>query len=47
MLLALLTIVAAQGAGAAERENRSLRDRFERAKQLVVTIFARLGLPPG
>jgi hypothetical protein len=46
-LLALLTILVAQGVGAAERENRPLRDGFERAKQLVVTIFARLTLPPG
>jgi hypothetical protein len=48
-LLALLTIVVAQGAVAAERGDRSvdLRDRFERAKRLVVTIFARLTLPPG
>lgn len=47
-LLALLTVLVAQGAVAADRDgDRGLRDRFERAKQFVVTIFARLGLPPG
>lgn len=47
-LLALVTILVAQGAAAADRDgDRRLRDRFERAKRFVVTVFARLGLPPG
>ena len=47
-LLALLTVLVAQGAVAAERDvDRGLRERFERAKRFVVTVFSRLGLPPG
>lgn len=47
-LLSLLTILVAQGAAAADRDGgRNLRDWFERAKRLVVTISARLSIPPG
>lgn len=47
-LLALLTVLVAQGAAAADRDgDRGLRDRFERAKRFVVTVFARLSIPPG
>lgn len=47
-LLALLTVLVAQGAVAAERDgDRGLRERFERAKRFLVTVFARISLPPG
>lgn len=48
VLLALLTVFAAQGAVAADRETgRSLGDRFEQAKRFIVVIFSRIGWPPG
>lgn len=47
-LLALLTILVAQGAAARDREaGRGLPDRFEKAKRFVVTVFTRIGWPPG
>lgn len=47
-LLALLTVLVAQGAVAADRDaDRGWRDRIERAKQFVVTVFSRIGFPPG
>lgn len=47
-LLALLTILVAQGAIAADRDgNRGMRDRFERAKRFVITVLGRLSIPPG
>ncbi len=48
VLVTLLTVLAAQGAVAAERETgRSLKDRFEKARQFIVVIFSRFGWPPG
>lgn len=48
-LLFLLTVLVSQGAVAADRdEGRGARDRIERAKWFVVTIFnARFSIPPG
>jgi hypothetical protein len=48
-LLSLLTVLVAQGAVAADRDaGRGVRERIERAKWFVVTIFnARLSIPPG
>lgn len=47
-LLALLTVLLAQGAGAADRDfNRGLRDRVERAKRFVIVVLSRLSIPPG
>lgn len=48
-LLSLLTVLMAQGAVAADRDaDRGWRDRLERAKRLIVTVFSsRLGIPPG
>ena len=46
---ALLTIMAAQGATAAPRDDGGAGwlHRFERAKHFVVTILDELGWPPG
>jgi len=47
-LLALLTVLVAQAAVAADRDaDRGWRDRIERAKQFVVTMCSRIGFPPG
>lgn len=47
-LLALLTVFVVQGAMAVDRDaDRGWRDRFERAKRYVVTVFSRIGFPPG
>lgn len=47
-LLVLLAVLMAQGAMAANREGQpDWGDRFERARQFVVMLFARLGGPPG
>jgi hypothetical protein len=47
-LLALLTVLVAQGAVAADRDDgRGMRDRFERAKRFVMIVLGRLGWPPG
>lgn len=47
-LLALFTVLVAHVAVAAERDgDRGLRKPFARAKRFVVTVLARLGLPPG
>jgi hypothetical protein len=48
-LLSLVTILLAQGAVAADRDaGRGVRDRIERTKWFVVTIFnARFSIPPG
>jgi hypothetical protein len=46
--LVLLAVLMAQGAMAANREGQpDWGDRFERARQFVVMLFARLGGPPG
>jgi hypothetical protein len=47
-LLALLTVLVTHGAAAADRDSgRGWRDRIEQVKRLVVTVAARLGIPPG
>lgn len=47
-LLALLTVLVAQGALAADRDgSRGIRDRFERAKRFVITVLGRFSIPPG
>jgi hypothetical protein len=47
-LLALLTILVAQGAAARQwGEEPSLRQRFERAKRAIVTVLSRFSIPPG
>jgi hypothetical protein len=47
-LLSLLTILVVQGAVAADRDGgRDKRGWFECAKRFVVTISARLSIPPG
>ena len=47
-LLAVLTVLVAQGAVAADRDGgRDMRDRFERAKRFVIVMLGRLGFPPG
>lgn len=47
-LLALLTILVAQGAMAADRDGgRDMRERFERAKRFVIIVLGRFSIPPG
>lgn len=47
-LLALLTLLVAQSALAADRDGRrDLRDRFERAKRFVIVVLGRFSIPPG
>ena len=47
-LLALLTVLVAQGALAADRDGgRDMHDRFERAKRFVIIVLGRFGWPPG
>ena len=47
-LLALLTLLVTQAAVAADRDSgRGWRDRFEQVKRFVVTLSARLVIPPG
>lgn len=46
-ILAVLTILAAPAAFAAERDRDLGRKFFEQAKRFVVTVFSRLGGPPG
>jgi hypothetical protein len=49
-LLALVTVLIAQGAFAADRErghDRSIRDRIETAKHFIISVLGRLGGPPG
>ena len=48
-LLSLLTVLVAHGAVAADRDaGGGVRDRVERAKWFVITIFnARFSIPPG
>ena len=48
-VLMLFCLLCAQGALAGERDGsgRTLGDRLDRAKQFVITIFSRFGLPPG
>ena len=47
-LLALLTVLVAQGAAAADRDGgRDMRERFERAKRFVIIVLGRFSLPPG
>lgn len=45
-LVALLAILVAQGVDAADR-NRDRGTRFERAKRFIVSVFSRIGYPPG
>lgn len=47
-LVAVLTILIAPTVFAAERDDRDVgRKFFERAKRFVVTVFSRIGGPPG
>lgn len=47
-LLALLTVFVTQAALAVDRDSgRGWRDRLEHVKRFVVTLSARLGIPPG
>lgn len=49
-LLALLTLVVAQGAVAADRDggrDRTFIEQLKRAKHWIVTVFDQIGLPPG
>lgn len=47
-ILAVLTMLAAPAALAANRDERDFGGKFvERAKRFVETMFSRLGTPPG
>lgn len=47
-LLALITVLVAQSAAAREwGDEPGLRQRFERAKRFIVTMFSRFDIPPG
>ena len=47
-ILAVLTMLAAPAAFAADRDERQVGQKFfERAKRFVVVVFSRFGTPPG
>jgi hypothetical protein len=50
VLLAVVSILVAQGASAADRNrghDRSFLDRFKTAKNFIVGVLHRIGGPPG
>jgi hypothetical protein len=46
-VLAVLTMLAAPAAFAANRDDRDFSRFLEQAKRFVVTVFSRLSTPPG
>jgi hypothetical protein len=48
VLFVLVSVLVAQGAAAKGRgDDTGFRERFERAKRVIVTILSRFGWPPG